>query len=65
MGNIFEDSIETILSSRYLEQWRCAVPDFCAECDLYTKCYGGCRAAAEQLGLSLYHPDPILYGIPH
>ncbi len=65
MGNIFEDRLEALLSSRYLEQWRCAVPDHCAECDLYTKCYGGCRAAAEQLGLSLYHPDPVLYGIPH
>ena len=65
MGNIFEDRLETILSSKYLEQWRSAVPDLCTKCDLYTKCYGGCRAAAEQLGLSLYHPDPILYGIPH
>jgi radical SAM protein with 4Fe4S-binding SPASM domain len=65
MGNIFEERLETILSSKYLEQWRSVVPDFCSRCDLYTKCYGGCRAAAEQAGLSLYHLDPILYGIPH
>lgn len=65
MGNIFEDRIEEILASRYLDQWRNAVPDSCAECDLYKKCYGGCRAASEQVGLSLYQPDPILYGIPH
>ena len=64
MGNIFDDSIDSILASTYLEDWRCTVPGYCSECDLYTKCYGGCRAAAEQLGLSLYHPDPILYGNP-
>jgi radical SAM protein with 4Fe4S-binding SPASM domain len=64
MGNIFEDRIDTLLSSSYLDEWRCSVPDHCTECDVFTKCYGGCRAAAEQLGLSLYHPDPILYGIP-
>ncbi len=63
MGNIFEDRLETMLSSDYLEHWKCDVPNYCADCDLYRKCYGGCRAAAEQIGLSLYHPDPILYGI--
>jgi len=64
IGNIFEDRLEDTLASRYLEQWRCTVPGYCAECDLYKKCYGGCRAASEQVGLSLYQPDPILYGIP-
>lgn len=65
IGNIFEDRLGEVLSSPYLDGWRSAVPDYCAECDLYTKCYGGCRAAAEQMGLSLYHPDPILYGAHH
>jgi radical SAM protein with 4Fe4S-binding SPASM domain len=65
MGNIFAQPLESILTSEYLEQWRNLVPDHCIDCDLYRRCYGGCRAAAEQVGLSLRHADPVLYGAHH
>lgn len=63
MGNIFGEKLDDILSSEYLEGWRNIVPDYCSGCDLYARCFGGCRAASEQLGLSLHHPDPILHCI--
>jgi len=61
MGNIFKEPLEKILTSDYVRSWR-TVPGFCSECDSFQKCYGGCRGAAEQLGLSLEHVDPVLTG---
>jgi radical SAM protein with 4Fe4S-binding SPASM domain len=40
--------------------WEESKPEHCADCELYNKCLGGCRAAAEQMGLSLNNPDPII-----
>jgi radical SAM protein with 4Fe4S-binding SPASM domain len=61
MGNIFEEPLEKILTSEYVQSWK-TVPGFCSECDVFEKCFGGCRGAAEQLGLSLEHVDPVLTG---
>jgi radical SAM protein with 4Fe4S-binding SPASM domain len=61
MGNIFKEPLEKILTSEYVKSWK-TVPGFCSECDLFHKCYGGCRGAAEQLGLSLENVDPVLTG---
>ncbi|MDN5324971.1 MAG: hypothetical protein PWP02_681 [Thermosipho sp. (in: thermotogales)] len=52
MGNVREKSFKEI--------WESFNPDIlfndCKECELFTKCKGGCRAFANQLGLSY---DPI------
>ena len=61
MGNIFREPVGEILTSEYVRSWR-TVPGYCSECVLFQKCYGGCRGAGEQLGLSLEHVDPVLTG---
>jgi len=61
MANVFSDDLEhAFASSTYIEQWQRGVPRPCRSCDIYQKCFGGCRAAAEQLGLGLLHGDPLL-----
>jgi len=61
MGNINIQSFSEIISSGYAKQWQSIVPDFCADCPRWNVCQGGCRAAAEQMGLSLANPDPVLF----
>ncbi|MFV0555028.1 MAG: radical SAM protein [Mangrovibacterium sp.] len=60
IGNIFENDWAEISQSEKVQQWAKTVPSFCADCRAYDKCKAGCRAASEQLGLSLEHPDPIM-----
>jgi radical SAM protein with 4Fe4S-binding SPASM domain len=60
IGNIFKSSLEEIFSSEYAESWVNIIPDYCKECGKYSRCFGGCRAAAEQLGLTLKEPDPVI-----
>jgi radical SAM protein with 4Fe4S-binding SPASM domain len=60
LGNIFTDKLETMLQSDKAQAWNKIRPEFCNECDLYTRCMGGCRAASEQLNLSLYAADPVV-----
>jgi radical SAM protein with 4Fe4S-binding SPASM domain len=60
LGNIFIDRLDQILYSGKTEEWSKHIPDYCDSCELFTKCMGGCRAAGEQLHLSLKFPDPIL-----
>jgi radical SAM protein with 4Fe4S-binding SPASM domain len=59
-GNIFKNSINEILESDYSKSWSLIKPDYCCDCHLYEECLGGCRAASEQMGLTLNHVDPIL-----
>lgn len=61
VGNIFKNSFEEMMQSDYIRQWQEAVPEVCAECNLFTKCWAGCRAACEQLGLPLSCADPLVY----
>ncbi|MBN1885484.1 MAG: radical SAM protein [Candidatus Krumholzibacteriota bacterium] len=58
-GNIFERSIGEILDSPYIRRWRTVVPESCAGCADWHRCYGGCRAASEQLGGSIEDADPL------
>jgi len=60
IGNIYKDKLEDIMASPYVKKWVDIVPDFCKDCDIFDKCLGGCRAASEQMELSLAHVDPIL-----
>ena len=59
-GNIFRQPLEEILYSPYSRSWGEIVPEYCAGCNLWERCLGGCRAASEQCGLGLGAPDPIL-----
>jgi radical SAM protein with 4Fe4S-binding SPASM domain len=60
IGNIFTHSLVDMLHSHYVSQWSKVIPDYCVKCALYPRCRGGCRAASEQLGLSLQQVDPIV-----
>lgn len=61
MANIFSDDLDQVFArSTYIEQWQRGVPEPCRACDIYQQCFGGCRAAAEQLGLGLLHGDPLM-----
>ncbi|MEN8249929.1 MAG: radical SAM protein, partial [Bacteroidota bacterium] len=60
LGNIHTTPLEEILHSPEARQWEEIIPSFCAGCKAYSKCKAGCRAASEQVGLSLEHPDPII-----
>jgi len=62
LGNIFAEDLGAILLGEYAASWHCLKPGLCAECARWNECFGGCRAAAEQLGRGLDSPDPILDG---
>lgn len=59
-GNLFDAPLAKLLDCAYLERWRTAVPDACAGCLRFSRCFGGCRAAAEQMGGTLADCDPLL-----
>ncbi len=59
MGNIFTDDIRDVVSSDYALSWK-ERPDFCSGCDEWAACFGGCRAASEQLGQTVRQVDPVL-----
>jgi radical SAM protein with 4Fe4S-binding SPASM domain len=59
-GNIFNENLDQILESDYTKQWAEIIPSLCTTCELYPRCMGGCRAASEQMGLTLAHADPII-----
>lgn len=60
VGNIFKDNLDDIFSSDYAKSWKEIIPDYCIDCDKYFKCFGGCRAASEQLGRGLNKVDPLV-----
>lgn len=60
IGNIHNQQAAEIFESDYVKSWKTIKPDYCCACGIYDICYGGCRAASEQLGLGLGHPDPII-----
>lgn len=60
LGNIHEKTLREIVCSPAAKQWQEIIPDFCSQCKDYSKCKAGCRAASEQLGLTLATPDPII-----
>lgn len=62
-GNVFDQSLNDILYSPYTNSWNEIIPEFCATCNKWEICRGGCRAASEQCGLGLSHVDPILTSV--
>ena len=60
LGNIFKDKLNDMLNSEKAQLWNNIIPDFCSDCNLYPRCMAGCRAASEQMNLSLNQPDPII-----
>ena len=60
-GNIYNQNIFEILESDYIKSWNTAKPDYCKTCLIFDRCFGGCKASSEQLGLSLNNPDPYLF----
>jgi len=63
LGDLHRQHLTEILDSTELARWRDVIPDFCAECERWADCLGGCRAACEQLGAGLHRVDPLLW--PH
>lgn len=61
-GNIFASPLEELLDGGYLRRWRTETPPGCDGCHRYARCFGGCRAACEQMGRSLADADPLLAG---
>lgn len=49
-GNLLEQDVAEIVDSSALADWHDLVPSACAECAVYTRCHGGCRAQAMLLG---------------
>lgn len=60
IGNIYKNTIDEIIKNPYIQQWVDIVPEFCNSCKIFDQCLGGCRAASEQMGMSLEQVDPIL-----
>jgi len=58
--NINKDKLDAMLNSEKAQLWNNIIPDFCSDCDLYSKCMAGCRAASEQMNFSLNEVDPIV-----
>jgi len=59
-GNVFEKNIYEILESDYIKSWNVAKPKYCADCNKFDRCFGGCKAAAEQVGLTINDVDPLV-----
>jgi len=59
LGNIFTDSVNNILAKGQQSNDCLLIPSFCNDCESYTKCLGGCRAAAQQAGKTFNDVDPI------
>ena len=60
IGNIFTRKLDDLLNDDYVHSWKNIKPDYCASCNLYDQCFGGCRAASEQIGTGLTSPDPLI-----
>ncbi len=60
VGNVFEKPLGDILNSAYVDEWADLELSFCTGCTRLKRCKGGCRAASEQVGLSLSHADPVI-----
>lgn len=60
VGNIYKQSFSDIFANPYIAEWDDLNLSFCKGCVRLPKCKGGCRAASEQVGLSLKNEDPIV-----
>ena len=60
LGNIFSNTADEIYHNPLLKNWENIIPEYCKNCNDYSRCKAGCRAASQQCGLTLNHPDPII-----
>ncbi len=60
IGNIHEQKPGEIFESGYIKSWKTVKPGYCSNCMKWDHCFGGCRAASEQIGTGLGSPDPII-----
>lgn len=60
LGNIHREPLSQILTQATASGYFDSVPDVCAQCNLWSRCRGGCRAASEQLYGRFDLADPIL-----
>jgi len=60
LGNIHSQPLSQILTNATTSGYFDSVPDVCAQCNLWSRCRGGCRAASEQLHGRFDLADPIL-----
>ena len=60
LGNLFRQSLKSMVRSRVLAEFRQARPDVCRGCGLEEECLGGCKAAAQVCYGSLTAPEPFL-----
>lgn len=59
-GNVYQQSLREIFANPYISEWENLDIAFCKKCAHLQKCKGGCRAASEQIGLTLKREDPIV-----
>jgi radical SAM protein with 4Fe4S-binding SPASM domain len=57
LGHIQDNDIEELWQSPKLDEWRQRIPAPCLTCTALSSCRGGCRATAQQTGLSC---DPLM-----
>lgn len=60
LGNLYDRPIDEILSDPAVMAAYQGVPEPCAACPKWSRCNGGCRAAAEQVYGSFAAIDPVL-----
>ena len=60
MGNIYKESLATILEREAANDYFATIPAECQRCELWERCRGGCRAASEQLYGTFDSVDPVL-----
>ena len=60
LGNIHKEHLADILKRTTDEGIYNTTPERCAECELWQRCRGGCRAASEQLYGTFDIADPLL-----
>lgn len=62
LGNIYEKTIEEIVTAGQGDGYFDTIPEHCEGCSLWKRCRGGCRAASEQLYGTFSKVDPVLEG---
>lgn len=60
LGNIHEESLGSIIERANGDSYFAITPSRCADCKLWERCRGGCRAAAEQLYGTFDRADPVM-----
>ncbi len=60
LGNIYDESLADIIARANDDGYFTTTPDRCVGCKLWTRCRGGCRAAAEQLYGTFDRVDPVM-----